>query len=145
MILRYDDKKGFGFIRTSHKDIFFHIREYRPNKTPSTNERVVFELATNKQGRLCATNVQELSFVIQKEHQRQLRNQKRQAYQDRQEQKQNTLMMVCAIAVIFMAMLGVAVLAFGVSSYVLFWYFVMEAISFVVYYLDKVATQNDNQ
>jgi len=45
-VVRWDDAKGFGFIRgTGAQDIFFHVRDFRarPGAVPSRGMRVTFE------------------------------------------------------------------------------------------------------
>lgn len=148
-ILNYHPDKGFGFIQThQNKELFFHIRDYRPNKEPVIGEKIVFDLGKDKQGRTCAVNIQELSFILNKEQQAKQRQQKRQAYeayQERQEQKQSTLNLVCAIALIYMAIIAVLAVFFKAMTWLLLWHLVIGAISFFVYYLDKVAALNDDR
>ena len=44
-VVRWDDAKAFGFIRSPHtvSDIFFHIRDYRGDPSPQTGMVVEFE------------------------------------------------------------------------------------------------------
>lgn len=148
-IIKYDDKKKFGFIKTNNnKDIFFHIREFRPRREPMIGEQIVFELGEDGQGRICAINIQELSFILQKEREKQIKVQKRQAYeayQERQEQKHGVLNSVCIFSLIYLILIAIAVLFFHVSKLIFIWYMIISILSFVVYYLDKVAAENDER
>ncbi|MDO4449365.1 MAG: DUF1294 domain-containing protein [Moraxella sp.] len=148
IILNFDPDKGYGFIHmVSQKDLFFHVREYRPNKQPTVGESVVFELGEDKQGRICATNIQELSFVLQKQHQKQQKIQKRQAYeayQERRKQKHGVLNTICVIAMSYFALVCIAVLFFNFSKMILFWYVIMSIASFIAYYTDKQYAKTDD-
>lgn len=148
-IIKYDAEKKFGFIQTkNNKDIFFHIREFRPRREPVVGEQIVFELGEDNQGRICAVNIQELSFVIQKEQERQIKIQRRQAYeahQERQEQKHGVLNAVCIFSLVYLILIAIAVLFFNISKIILVWYVIISIVSFIVYYLDKVAAENDER
>ena len=70
-ITRWQDDKGFGFIERTDNNlqnsaIFFHISEYRANQRPVLNEAVVFEIGQGRDGKPCAINVQQQTFVRQK-------------------------------------------------------------------------------
>lgn len=147
-IIKYDSQKRFGFIQTKNKkDIFFYIREFRPKRTPVIGEQVVFELGQDKQGRACAVNIQELSFVIQKQKEKTKKVQQKQsykAYQERQAQKYGVLNAICVFAVIFITFLILSVLAFGISKYLLIWYIIIGLASFVIYWYDKNQAQNND-
>lgn len=148
-IIKYDNQKKFGFIKTNNnKDIFFHIREFRPRREPVIGEQIVFELGEDHQGRICATNIQELSFIIQKEREKTQKIQRRQAYeahQERQEQKYGVLNAVCIVALVYLILFALSVLFFNGSIFILLWYFIVSGISFFMYYLDKNFAQNNER
>lgn len=148
-ITNFNPDKNFGFIRTSAgKDIFFHIREFRAGRTPVIGESVLFDLGEDKQGRACAINVQETSFVLKKQSEQAKRNEARQAYEMRQEiraQKQGLLNAVCLFALIYFVLLTVVVLLFDLNQSVLLCYVVMSLISLAAYYKDKQAAQNNDR
>lgn len=148
-IIQYDNEKKFGFIQTkNNKDIFFHIREFRPRREPAIGEQIVFELGEDNQGRICAVNIQELSFIIQKEKEKAQKIQRRQAYeayQERQEQKHSVLNAVCIFGLVYLILIAIAILFFNISKLIFIWYIIISIVSFVVYYLDKVAAENDER
>ena len=43
-ISRWQDDKGFGFIKTDSQEYFFHISQYRANTRPVLGEAVVFDI-----------------------------------------------------------------------------------------------------
>jgi cold shock CspA family protein len=53
-ITKWNDEKGFGFLKpsTGDKEVFVHISEFNNrNRRPKLNELVTYSLATDKQGR----------------------------------------------------------------------------------------------
>ena len=149
IVIKYNTEKKFGLIQTNrNKDIFFHIREFRPRRAPIIGERIVFTLGKDKQGRSCAVNIQELAFVIQKEQQKYQRIQRQQtyeAYQERQEQKHGVLNAICIFALVYLILIAISTLFFNILKFVFAWYIIISTISFVVYYLDKVAAENEER
>lgn len=110
-ITRWQDDKGFGFIERTDNNlqdsaIFFHISEYRANQRPALNEAVVFEIGQGRDGKPCAVNVQQQTFVRQKIAQQNAR----QVRQTQNDLKNQTLLMWVAIAVLFFVLLTAVVL-----------------------------------
>lgn len=138
-IVHYHPDKGFGFIQyRGNQEIFFHERQFRAGRTPIIGEMVVFEIKKDKSGRDCADNVQELAFV----QKQQAKRQKYEAYQARQEQKQGGLNFWCAFALMYIIIfMGVMVFA-SLSFWLLGIYVIMGAVSFVLYYKDKLSAQS---
>ena len=67
IVKKWQDDKGFGFIETQNGDsVFFHVSEFKARRRPEVGEQVVFTMGRDNQGRLRATEVQELYFVQQK-------------------------------------------------------------------------------
>ena len=136
-IVRWQDDKGFGFIRSSKlsKDVFFHIRAYRASgKRPQVGERVVFVLEQNREGKLKAVQVQEWQFVRQK----QVRQRRRQEQQAAFESGQTAhLLMVAAVY----AALAVLVFMGKLPIEVWLWYAGLGALTFLFYWKDKRAAQ----
>ena len=107
-ITRWQDDKGFGFIERTdnnlqHPVIFFHISEYRANQRPALNEAVVFEIGQGRDGKPCAVNVQQQTFVRQKIAQQNAR-------QVQNDLKSQTLLTWVAIGVLFFVLLTAVVL-----------------------------------
>lgn len=57
----YNDKKGFGIIKSESKEVFVHYSQIQSNtnnfKKLAEKEEVEFEIGTDKNGRECAKNV----------------------------------------------------------------------------------------
>ncbi|MBE8168690.1 MAG: DUF1294 domain-containing protein [Shewanella sp.] len=57
-LVRWNEDKAYGFVQTNNgeKDIFIHKRAFiNTQRMPKMNELISFELARDKQGRVCAT------------------------------------------------------------------------------------------
>lgn len=146
----FNTERSFGFIRPNHssQDIFFHSRQFRARRTPQIGETVIFELSTDKQGRAVANNVQELSFVTQKQQERAKRQQAKQAYhayQERQQQKTGMLNTLCVFAVGYLMLVTVLIIKLNLAKAVLVWYVMIGVLSFSNYYRDKLSAQDDTR
>ena len=136
-IVRWQDDKGFGFIRSSKlsKDVFFHIRAYRASgKRPQVGERVVFVLEQNREGKLQAVQVQEWQFVRQKQVRQRRRQEQQAAFESGRTAK---LLMVAAVY----AALAMLVFMGKLPIEVWLWYAGLEALTFLFYWKDKRAAQ----
>ena len=136
-IVRWQDDKGFGFIRSPKlsKDVFFHIRAYRaPDKRPQVGERVVFVLEQNREGKLQAVQVQEWQFV----HRKQVRQSRRQEQQAAFESRQTANLLMAASVY---AVLAVLVFAGKLPIEVWLWYSGLGVVTFVFYRQDKLAAE----
>ncbi len=63
-IVKWNDNKGFGFIRpkSGGKDVFGHVSEYsKAHKKPSEGLKVNYFLSTDPRGRKCAVDIRPVS------------------------------------------------------------------------------------
>ena len=139
-IIRWQDGKGFGFIERTdnnlqHPVIFFHISEYRANQRPALNEAVVFEIGQGRDGKPCAVNVQQQTFVRQKIAQQNAR-------QVQNDLKSQTLLTWVAIGVLFFFLLTAVVLVKHLPLWIIGWYFAISLATYLLYAHDKKAAQN---
>lgn len=56
-VLFFDGHKGFGFIQSGQKRVFFHDSGIADNRDPQPGDRVVFDIGRNAKGP-CAVNIQ---------------------------------------------------------------------------------------
>lgn len=137
-ITRWQDEKGFGFIQSeqSNKELFFHISDYRASfsnqQRPTLQENVIFELGTDKKGQPCAKNVQQASFVQKRQQQRQIK-------------KTNEMGINFILLFGSLFLLGLMVLAIEkyVSIWLFAWYLAINFTTFLLYFQDKNAAQNN--
>ncbi|WP_304672329.1 excalibur calcium-binding domain-containing protein [Neisseria polysaccharea] len=64
VIVKWDDEKGYGFIRIDggNKEIFCHISDFSPrNPRPEINEAVGFEVVSDGKGRFSAKQIRYLN------------------------------------------------------------------------------------
>ena len=134
-ITRWQDDKGFGFIERTNNNlqdpaIFFHISEYRANQRPVLNEAVVFEIGQGRDGKPCAVNVQQQTFVRQKVAQQNAR----QVRQVQNDLKNQTLLTWVAIGVLFFVLLTAVVLVKHLPLWIIGWYFAMSLCNLRIYF-----------
>ena len=139
-IIRWQDDKGFGFIERTDNNlqnsaIFFHISEYRANQRPVLNEAVVFEIGQGRDGKPCAVNVQQQTFVRQKIAQQNAR-------QVQNDLKSETLLTWVAIGVLFFFLLTAVVLVKHLPLWIIGWYCAISLATYLLYAHDKKAAQN---
>ena len=142
-VKKWQDDKGFGFIETQNGDsVFFHVSEFRAKRRPNIGEAVVFSIGRDNQGRLRATEVQELYFVqqkmAQKNQQIRQRNQKssHQAEFEAGQKKRSFL---------GLAFYGVLILLAAtdkLSWLVVGWYAALGLVTYIMYAKDKAAAQS---
>ena len=136
-IVRWQDDKGFGFIRSPKlsQDVFFHIRAYRASgKRPRVGERVVFVLEQSREGKLQAVQVQEWQFVRQKQVRQRRRQEQQAAFESGRTAK---LLMVAAVY----AVLAVLIFMGKLPTAVGLWYAGLGVLTFLFYWKDKRAAQ----
>ncbi|WP_201600281.1 DUF1294 domain-containing protein [Psychrobacter submarinus] len=142
-ITKWQDDKGFGFIETeAGESLFFHVSEFKAPRRPVIYEPVVFSIGQDKQGRLQAKQVQELSFVQQqmadKNNQIRQRNAKKSQQADFEAGQKKRLL----LGVAFYAVLVLLVVMGDLSWLVLAWYVLLGVITYLTYAKDKAAAQS---
>lgn len=136
-ITRWQDEKGFGFIQSeqANKELFFHISDYRAKERPTLQENVVFELGTDKKGQPCAKNVQQASFIQQRQQQRQTVRQAKQT----NEMAINVILIFGGVFLLVLAGLFFAKL---LPVWMVGWYMAINIATFAMYAHDKNSAQN---
>ena len=125
-ITRWNDDKGYGFIKPADggKQVFVHIRAFaNRNRRPVINQVVTYALSSDKQGRPCATRATLAGdrFSVSR--------------------KSSTDSVLVIAAVVFLGIVGVAVLAGKAPPWVLGLYMVASLLTFVMYAIDKSAAR----
>ncbi|MGM8870066.1 DUF1294 domain-containing protein [Psychrobacter sp. 2Y5] len=143
-ITKWQDDKGFGFIETEvGESLFFHVSEFKAPRRPVIDEQVVFSVGQDKQGRLQARQVQELSFVQQqmsdKNSQIRRRNSKRKQQADFEAGQTKRLF----LGVGFYAVLILLAVMGDLSWLIMAWYVVLGILTYITYARDKAAAQNN--
>lgn len=132
VIIRWDDNKGFGFIKAVNgQEYFFHVSAFKENKLrPTVGLTVCFLLGKDKNGREQALSVE--SLVKAK-----LRSQYKKG---RAWQAQKALMIALA------ALLTVAGLCFfaDLPLLILVFYILASVLSFLFYLWDKASAKKGN-
>lgn len=59
ILVQWNDKRGFGFLEPIQggQQIFAHIKSFNTNNRPKINQRYVFKIETNNQGKKQALNI----------------------------------------------------------------------------------------
>lgn len=145
IIEKWQDDKGYGFIKTAdNKSIFFHISDYRPPKRPVIGEEVVFELGMGKNNQPKAKQVQEKSFVAQKQQRQQQKLARQRNYQTQQAAFKSGQTRNLIIAVVFYAVLAILAWQKLIPWMLVGWYVLLGLLTFGFYAKDKHAAQNDH-
>jgi uncharacterized membrane protein YsdA (DUF1294 family)/cold shock CspA family protein len=129
-ITKWDDEKGFGFITpiSGGDGVFVHIKAFKhgARERPQPGKIVYYSLSKDKQGRICATNVQ----FKGKHHYRPKRS--------------GTKMAAFIVVALFFAALAVLTFAMElIPRLVIAFYAVASMVTFVAYAIDKSAAQQD--
>lgn len=139
----WQNGKGFGFIESdAGESLFFHISEFKARRRPDIGEQVVFIISQDSQGRMRATDVQELSFVqqkmAQKNQQIRQRNQKRNAQAEFEAGRKKRLFLGAGFygILVLLAFMG------DISWLVVGWYIALGGITYAMYAKDKAAAQS---
>jgi uncharacterized membrane protein YsdA (DUF1294 family)/cold shock CspA family protein len=125
-ITSWNDEKGFGFITPfdGGKRVFVHIKAFgNRNRRPDFNKVVTYDLSTDNQGRPCAVKATLTGDRLPQDMQK----------------KYGPLPVI--IAVIFLVIVGIAVLASRIPSVILGIYMVVSLVTFFVYAYDKSAAE----
>lgn len=142
-ITKWQDDKGFGFIETEvGESLFFHVSEFKAPRRPVIHEQVVFSVGQDKQGRLQAKQIQELSFVqqqmAQKNSQIRKRNSKKSQQTDFEAGQKKRLL----LGIGFYAVLVLLAVMDDLSWLVVAWYLVLAVLTYITYARDKAAAQS---
>jgi uncharacterized membrane protein YsdA (DUF1294 family)/cold shock CspA family protein len=127
-ITHWNDDKGYGFIQpdSGAEKVFVHIREFGPHAgRPGLDEKVSFELSTDKQGRPCAVRVA------------------RAGAKPPGKARNDNFSGQVLIAMIFMLVVGMSVFVAGMPIQVLYFYLAVSLITYSAYARDKSAARND--
>ena len=126
-ITSWNDEKGFGFITPFEggKRTFVHIKAFsNRNRRPGIDQVVTYEVSADQQGRSCAVKATLAGDRLP---------------QDRQ--KKYGSLPVIIIAVVFLVIVGIAVLASRVPPAIFGIYTVFSLMTFGVYAYDKSAAR----
>ena len=129
-ITNWKDEQGFGFVSPNGggKDIFIHVKSFtRSKKRPVGNELVSYEVQTDKNGRLSAQNVLYVGEA-----------------KDRPVTIGKSVYPVY-FALIFLALLGMAVFFKTLPLLVLAIYLGASLVTFILYWQDKRAAKDGAQ
>jgi len=145
VIVRFDDHKGFGFIKVQDQgrddELFFHISEYLPPRRPKVGDEVVFGSKRDNQGRLQACEIQELGFVqekiAQKNGQIRRRNQQKSQQAEFEAGQKKRLFLGAA----FYGVLVLLAATTKLSWLFVGWYLALGVITYLSYAKDKAAAQ----
>ena len=121
-IAYWNEDKGYGFIQpeSGTKQVFVHIRAFSKHaESPALNEKASYALSTDKQGRPCAVKV-------------------KRAGEKRPRKNYSGYVL---IALSFLSVVGVSVLAAGLPVEVLYLYLAASIITFIIYAKDKSAAR----
>lgn len=142
LVSKWNDEKGFGFIEDpSGKSVFFHISEFRANRTPKINESVYFILSTDKQNRPCATQVQEYAYVKAKQEQKKEKHNK---HEQQQNAFKNNQKLKISFAILFLTSLFILSFFKYLNWVIPLWYCILSVVCFAFYAKDKSAAQSNS-
>lgn len=122
----WNDEKGFGFISPfdGGKRVFVHIKAFsNRNRRPEVNQVVTYDLSADNQGRTCAANATLTGYRLPQDMQK----------------KYGPLPVI--IAVVFLVIVGIAVVASGLPPVILGFYMVVSLMTYIAYAVDKSAAR----
>lgn len=125
-IKHWNHPKAYGFITpaTGDKEVFVHISSFQnKNHRPAKNQRVTFEMSTDRQGRPCAKQVAMLGEESTQRH------------------KRNDKMFYFIAAIVFLAIVAACAFSGMLPLEVLLVYLGTSLLSFIVYAWDKNSAQ----
>jgi len=125
-ITSWNDDKGYGFITPSSGEgqVFAHIKAFKYQaRRPEVNRLVTYILSTDKQGRICATEViMSAAPVVEKND-------------------QGNKILSIIFAVLFLVFVAICCRFGRVPCWVFLLYLAMSSTTFVFYFVDKSAAQ----
>jgi uncharacterized membrane protein YsdA (DUF1294 family)/cold shock CspA family protein len=126
-ITNWNDDKGFGFITPigGGKQIFIHVKAFKNRSIrPELNQVVSYDISKDSRGRTCANNASRLG--------------------DRKPKKTKKSSSTLSIIIIFAfsIFLVLSVLVTKMPALILAFYFVVSLLTFIIYFVDKLAAQN---
>ena len=122
----WNEEKGYGFISpiSGGKQVFVHIKAFQNrSRSPDLGQIVTYNISSDQQGRPCAANATLAADKI------------------REKDKKRIGVASIAIAIIFVGIVGVAVLAGKLPAIILVLYLALSLITFGAYALDKSAAE----
>lgn len=125
-ITSWNDDKGYGFITpcSGEGQVFVHIKEFKYQaRRPEVNRLVTYILSTDKQGRVCATEVSMSAAPVLEKND--------------QDYKVSSII----FAGLFLVLIVISGLEDRVPSWTFVLYLAMSLITYVFYYFDKTAAQ----
>lgn len=125
-IVKWNEEKGFGFIRSEsgNGDLFFHVSSLNSRKNrPETGLEVIFESGKDNQGRNCAVNVR---FAGEKE-------------------EDGPAAKALYISSLFLLSIALLVWFDYIPIAVSFLYLGMSILTFIIYAIDKSAAMAGNR
>ncbi len=142
-VKKWQDDKGFGFIETQNGDsVFFHVSEFKARRRPEVGEQVVFTMGRDNQGRLRATEVQELHFVQQKMAQKNKQIRQRNAKRSAQAEFEAGQKKRSFLGLAFYGVLALLAATGKLNWLVVGWYAALGLITYIMYAKDKAAAQS---
>lgn len=129
----WKDDKGFGFITEdkSNQQIFVHIKAFVNRKRkPMINQRVTYVISKDKQGRPCADKVARSEDELVKKRE-----------DDNRQQKRTQKARSSFSALLFLVIVAGSTFLGKTHFLVLLCYFILSAVTFILYAVDKSAAQ----
>lgn len=127
-IVFWNEEKAFGFIEPSAggKNVFAHIASFKTrNRVPKVGHKVSFQLAKDKEGRLCALKVLYAGEQPAPDHGRL--------------KKSATLWLIPIYFIILSLSIGIN----EFPKIVLFWQIAISVLTYLVYARDKASAKNN--
>jgi len=125
-ITTWNDEKGYGFVTPSAggKQVFIHINAFNNrNRRPEVNQLVTYALSADRKGRPCAKNATLAGDRLS------------------EQTKRSGNLPSFIVAVVFLIIVGVSVLAGKLPLLLLGFYLVVSLFTFIMYALDKSAAR----
>ena len=143
-VIKWQEDKGFGFIKTqAGESIFFHSSEFKASRRPTIGDEVVFSVGYDKQGRVQAKQVQELSVVQQQMAEKNKQIRQRNSQKSQQAEFEEGKHKRAFLGIGFYSVLILLAIMEDLSWLVVGWYVVLGIVTYLTYAKDKAAAQNN--